>query len=374
MANWRKRLTSLASSVAGGVSDIASTATDDIGDTLSRARSYLNQNAPVLGSTYEAGLRLTPAAPLADLMFGPDTRANAPVMGIHNPILSGAAATLANVRDLGAPVREPLAFGARAAFGDLDPGDTPLSGRNFQKAEESVKGLHGLARVGGEAGLTALDIVTDPKSYLPGIKAAEGAGFLGKAAAHVANLPLAGFGEGEGARALGSAALRAGVFGLGSGGGAAAADEYTNIPGAGLIGGLAGGMGASMGLERALGRSASTLPEAIVPGDVARRQPGSVNLPNDDVFRQAVANTPGTEITADGLRITVSRAQKEAQAGSASVRSGVFYMPGASDNPYIFRPGQFETYGGTQQIAGDTLLRRPLVVEAQTGGGATIKA
>lgn len=106
----------------------------------------------------------------------------------------------------------------------------------------------------------------------------------------------------------------------------------------------------------------------IVPPGVAKYQPGGVALPTDDLFRQAVANTKGAEITKDGLRIDLKRFQQPQQGGELSVRTGVFYLPGDAKVPG-YSTGKYG-YGGPEKIAGETILRRPMFVKGATGGKA----
>ncbi len=108
----------------------------------------------------------------------------------------------------------------------------------------------------------------------------------------------------------------------------------------------------------------------IVPADYARNQPGGVRLPDDEIFRRAVDNTPGAEVTNDGLLMNLQRWQKPEQEGMESVRTGVFYLPEKSPNATHYRASPNNPYGGPQAIEGETLLRQPLVVKGATGGKA----
>jgi len=91
-------------------------------------------------------------------------------------------------------------------------------------------------------------------------------------------------------------------------------------------------------------------------------------LPKDDIFSQAVANTPNARITDEGLYINLMRKQKPEQAMTESVRSGVFYLPEGSAN--IKHYGGSNSYGGTEKITGETLYKNPLFVKGATGGKA----
>ena len=96
---------------------------------------------------------------------------------------------------------------------------------------------------------------------------------------------------------------------------------------------------------------------------------------NYDTFVQAAQNTPGAEITPDGLLIELVRHQKPEQAGMESVRTGVFYLPAGDKNQKFYRGSKRNPwYGGSQKVAGPTLLRAPLFVKEATGGTAIERA
>lgn len=104
---------------------------------------------------------------------------------------------------------------------------------------------------------------------------------------------------------------------------------------------------------------------------VARQIPMKVNLPQSDDFVAAVQNTPGAQITEEGLLMKIQRSQVPEQAGKQSVRTGVFYLPEGSSNARYYSgqaPGKW--YGGTEKISGETLLKNPLFVKGATGGKA----
>jgi flagellum-specific peptidoglycan hydrolase FlgJ len=129
-----------------------------------------------------------------------------------------------------------------------------------------------------------------------------------------------------------------------------------------LAGGLLGAGAAGARYQAAAGRpGAQRL--GIVPPGYARYQPGGVRVPQDPALRQAVANTPGAEITPEGLRIDVQRFQKPEDVGRAPSGGGVFYAPRGQGVAYRFTadPSEPYAYGGPQEIAGPTLLRRPFV-------------
>lgn len=93
-----------------------------------------------------------------------------------------------------------------------------------------------------------------------------------------------------------------------------------------------------------------------------------VEMPSHPDFENAVKNTPGAEITPDGLKINLVRRQKSEQEGEQSVRTGVFYLPQGSSR--ISGYGGSGNYGGPEKFTGPTLIRRPLFVKGATGGKA----
>ena len=107
---------------------------------------------------------------------------------------------------------------------------------------------------------------------------------------------------------------------------------------------------------------------SIVPPSVANEMGMATKLPANDIFKQAVANTPTARITDEGLYINLMRKQKPEQAMTESVRSGVFYLPEGSTN--IKHYGGSTSYGGTDKITGETLYKNPLFVKGSTGGKA----
>jgi hypothetical protein len=107
----------------------------------------------------------------------------------------------------------------------------------------------------------------------------------------------------------------------------------------------------------------------IVPPAVAKNIDMPTALPKTDEFANAVQNTPGAQITPEGLLMRVQRSQKPEQAGMESVRTGVFYLPeGAAQGKYY--SGSKTTYGGTEKVSGETLYKNPLFVKGATGGKA----
>ena len=107
---------------------------------------------------------------------------------------------------------------------------------------------------------------------------------------------------------------------------------------------------------------------SIVPPSVANEMGMVTKLPTDDIFKQAVANTPTARITDEGLYINVMRKQKPEQSMAESVRSGVFYLPEGSSN--VKHYGGTSGYGGTEKITGETLYKNPFFVKGATGGKA----
>jgi hypothetical protein len=106
----------------------------------------------------------------------------------------------------------------------------------------------------------------------------------------------------------------------------------------------------------------------IVPPNVANSMGMATTLPKDDIFSQAVANTPSARMSEEGLHLNVMRKQKPDQAMTESVRSGVFYLPEGS--PSMKHYGGSGGYGGTDKITGETLYKNPLFVKGATGGKA----
>lgn len=94
-----------------------------------------------------------------------------------------------------------------------------------------------------------------------------------------------------------------------------------------------------------------------------------VELPAAPEFAEAVGNTPGAQVTENGLLIDLVRFQKPEQEGAQAIRTGVFYLPAKSTNAKHYKTGA-TGYGGTEKFEGQTLLRRPLFVKGATGGKA----
>jgi hypothetical protein len=92
-------------------------------------------------------------------------------------------------------------------------------------------------------------------------------------------------------------------------------------------------------------------------------------LPSDDVFSSAVANTKGAQITEDGLLMRLQRNQLENQALRPSVRGGVFYLPEGAAQAKYYSTGK-NGYGGGSKIVGETLIQNPMFAKGGTGGKA----
>lgn len=106
-----------------------------------------------------------------------------------------------------------------------------------------------------------------------------------------------------------------------------------------------------------------------IPPEVAEHLPYETKIPSDPVFKQAVENTKGAELTDKGLKINLERFQKPEQAGEQSVRTGVFYLPEGSASRKHYRTDK-NNYGGKEDIKGETLIKSPLFVKGATGGKA----
>lgn len=119
------------------------------------------------------------------------------------------------------------------------------------------------------------------------------------------------------------------------------------------------------------GEEVGTGEEFAIPVETAKKIDIPVELPDTNEFRQVVKNTPGAEITKDGLKLDVSRYQQEEQEGQPSLRTGVFYMT-EKKSPYrrYFKGGgrEAQAYGGSQEIISETLVKHPFVIKAAAGG------
>lgn len=130
------------------------------------------------------------------------------------------------------------------------------------------------------------------------------------------------------------------------------------------------------GIERAefdeAEREASTFIGQIPPDQVMDLDT-PLELPVEPEFNIAIGNTPGAEVTAEGLLIDLVRYQKEEQEGAQSIRTGVFYLPTGSPQESYYKKAS-GVYGGKARFQGKTLLRKPLFTKGGTGGQAVIKA
>lgn len=114
-------------------------------------------------------------------------------------------------------------------------------------------------------------------------------------------------------------------------------------------------------------------PAGIVSPVIARQLKMPISLPADETFAKAVQNTPGAQVTEEGLLMRVQRSQKPEQAGEESVRTGVFYLPEGSASAKYYKQsksGEPAIYGGSESIAGETLYKNPMFVKGATGGKA----
>jgi hypothetical protein len=131
-----------------------------------------------------------------------------------------------------------------------------------------------------------------------------------------------------------------------------------------------GDQGIQVGDRAAFERQMAQVPNVagIVAPKVVNQLGMATTLPTDDIFKQAVANTPTARITDEGLYINLMRKQKPEQAMTESVRSGVFYLPEGSASMKHY--GGTSGYGGTEKITGETLYKNPFFVKGATGGKA----
>jgi hypothetical protein len=114
---------------------------------------------------------------------------------------------------------------------------------------------------------------------------------------------------------------------------------------------------------------AGLAPVGIVAPNVAKGLNTLRKLPDDDVFKAAVANTPGAQIADEGLLMRIQRNQRPEQGMQPSVRGGVFYLPEGAAQAKHYSTGK-SGYGGSEKIAGETLVANPLFAKGGTGGKA----
>ena len=92
-------------------------------------------------------------------------------------------------------------------------------------------------------------------------------------------------------------------------------------------------------------------------------------LPEGQLFKDAVSNTPNASISEEGLRMRVQRNQLPEQGLQDSVRGGVFYLPEGAAAAKHYSTGR-NGYGGGEKITGETLINNPMFVKGATGGKA----
>ena len=93
-------------------------------------------------------------------------------------------------------------------------------------------------------------------------------------------------------------------------------------------------------------------------------------------LERAITNTPNVELTAEGIRAKVIRAQSALQAGQESGRTGVFYLVQGDKNLRHYKNKLRQVagydvpsfYGGETLVQGETLIPRPLAARGGTGG------
>jgi hypothetical protein len=125
-------------------------------------------------------------------------------------------------------------------------------------------------------------------------------------------------------------------------------------------------------MDQFMNLTGSFAPAGIVAPAVVRQMRMPTTLPTDETFAKAVQNTPGAQVTNEGLLMRVQRSQKPEQAGEESVRTGVFYLPEGSASAKYYKQGKSgeAMYGGSENIAGETLYKNPMFVKGATGGKA----
>ena len=134
----------------------------------------------------------------------------------------------------------------------------------------------------------------------------------------------------------------------------------------GMAAALPAGPGAAV-----VARGAAKDALGVVPVPAAKATPVVTAARFPDELVRAVKASPGAEITPDGVVINVTRNQRPEQAGEASVRGGVFYLPEGSKDAKFYNGKDWNAgYGGSQPIKGQTLYKNPLVVKGATGGKA----
>jgi hypothetical protein len=129
-------------------------------------------------------------------------------------------------------------------------------------------------------------------------------------------------------------------------------------------------LGASVGREAA---AQGGMALGIVPVQRAGQFGYPATAGSNEVLQRSIRQTPGASITEEGaFRLPVVRNQLEEQAGEASTRGGVFYLPEKSAYERYYKSGGTagNYYGGSERITGETAFYNPIVVKGQTGGKA----
>ena len=127
--------------------------------------------------------------------------------------------------------------------------------------------------------------------------------------------------------------------------------------------------GMNLAAPRTVNVGSAAAQRGVVPVDFVRAQGSQATLPTDDLFAQAVANTPGAQISSDGLLMRIQRNQKPEQGLMPSTRGGVFYLPEGAAQAKHYSKGK-TGYGGGERITGETLVQNPMFVKGATGGKA----
>lgn len=266
---------------------------DEIEDALDRARSFVADNA---GDVARAGAR---------------TVYETPILPTGQSLKQFRASYDRSTREVADPLRE-IAF--TAGEEDFDPIKTAK--RSYQTQRDTGLGEAFRARP-NTLGKRVVENVIDPLNLIP-----VGTSLVG---AKAAGVPIT--------RALIRSAIREmAAPAAGQIGGYYAGKAVGGKTGAQIgefAGLLAGGFGPNLvrsGDVPVPGRSrAERVPGmAIVPVDVARRQPGGVEIP-DSILMENALRWSGMEMTSDGIRVDLDRFQQPRIAGEEPARGGVFY-------------------------------------------------
>jgi hypothetical protein len=112
--------------------------------------------------------------------------------------------------------------------------------------------------------------------------------------------------------------------------------------------------------------------QAVVPKSMSGQLRKLEMLPIDDVYKQAIANTPGANLSENGLELPVIRYQKTTQANKPTTRGGVFY--GVGNSAELFSGVENTMPGGSQKITGQTKLQNPFFAVGTDLAGASVDA